>query len=559
MKPSPIVADQIAYRVPRHPAPMDLRLDGNEGPAPDVAAAIRPEALSELCRRYPDPAPLEAQLAERFGVRPEQVLVTAGADDALDRACRALLAPGRELVMPVPTFEMLGRYARWAGASITTVPCWDRFPLEAVLAACSPQTAAVAIVSPNNPTGVAASPDDLRAIAEAAPQAALFVDAAYAEFADTDLTGAALALPNAIVFRTLSKAWGLAGLRIGYAIGPAEAIGWMRAAGHPYAMATTSLAIAAACVARGLDEAVVARIARERDALSAQLAGHGFDVPPSRANFVLARGPRAAWLSDGLAGLGIAVRRWPGDPRLGDCVRITCPAGDAGFARLTAAIDAVLAPDALLFDMDGVLVDVRASYRQAIVDTLASFEVVVDDNDVTRAKAAPDSNNDWVVTQRLLAERGRDVPLAQVTERFEELYQGTDAQPGLWQRERLSCDTATLEGLARRIPLGIVTGRPRSDAERFLAGAGVAARFSAMVCMGDTAGKPSPEPVQRALATLGATRAWLIGDTPDDVRAARSAGVVPIGFSGAGGQAEVLLAAGAARVIDDLTQLEDLR
>ncbi len=126
--PNAWLADLAPYRVPRPSAPIDLRLDGNEGSTPD------PELLrflddggAELLRRYPDQTPLEHELAERLRVAPEQVLVTAGADDALERALAAYCEPGRRLVLPSPTFEMLERYARRTGCEVVRVP-WPSGP-----------------------------------------------------------------------------------------------------------------------------------------------------------------------------------------------------------------------------------------------------------------------------------------------------------------------------------------------------------------------------------------------------------------------------------------------
>src|SRR5581483_5290507 len=113
------------------------------------------------------------------------------------------------------------------------------------------QTAAIVVCSPNNPTGAVATAQDLERLAEGAPGRLLMVDLAYTEFADEDLTQAALRLPSAVVFRTLSKAWGLAGLRVGYAAGHARLIGWMRSAGAPYAISSVSIALAEARLQHG--------------------------------------------------------------------------------------------------------------------------------------------------------------------------------------------------------------------------------------------------------------------------------------------------------------------
>jgi HAD superfamily hydrolase (TIGR01548 family) len=476
-----------------------------------------------------------------------------------------MLAPGRELLIASPTFEMFSRFAKLTGAQVREV-AWPTgpFPTDAILELVDDATGVIAVVSPTNPTGAVAAADDLRRLSEAAPHALLIVDLAYVEFADVDLTGAALDLPNAVVIRSMSKAWGLAGLRVGYALGPAEIVGWMRAAGLPYAVSRPSLAMATAWLREGQDEVTsfVARVRREREQLTATLTGLGAEVYPSEANFVLARFANGLWVRDALAGLGISVRAFPDRADLEGCLRLTCPGDEAAFARLDRALHTVLAPEALLLDMDGVLVDVSASYRQAILQTAAGFGVVLSVDDVREAKRLPEANNDWILTRRLLLAQGIDVPLEQVTERFEEVYQGTPDEPGLRRFDRLTVPRALLERWKSRVRLAIVTGRPRRDAERFLAEAGVADLFEVVVCMEDAPRKPDPAPARLALQRLCSARAWMLGDTPDDALSARAAGVLPVGVRAAGESTgegdDALINAGAGRVLPSLDALDEL-
>ncbi|TVQ81829.1 MAG: TIGR01548 family HAD-type hydrolase, partial [Phycisphaeraceae bacterium] len=303
----------------------------------------------------------------------------------------------------------------------------------------------------------------------------------------------------------------------------------------------------------------VAQVRSERERLTAQLRGHGWRVLPSEANFILARSSRSVWLRDALAGLGIAVRDFPGNEHLADALRITCPANETDFARLTHAIDAALAPEAVLLDLDGVLADVSRSYRRAIVETAAAYGVEITAQDIARAKALGNANNDWILTQRLLAQRGIDRPLAEVTERFERIYQGTDDNPGLRMTETLIGDRAALERLRARTRLAIVTGRPRFDAQRFLEEQGIADCFEQVIALEDGPSKPDPAPVRCALERMGVSRAWMVGDTPDDMRSARAAGVVPVGIPAPNDTREeaerTLFASGAARVLRSLDEL----
>jgi histidinol-phosphate aminotransferase len=342
LKPAPGVEAVEPYAPPPFPRPIDLKLDGNEGLLPnprllDALSATGPDVL----RRYPNARPLEEILARQWNVEPDQVLVTAGADEALDRVCRAFLSASRQIILPTPTFEMLPRYARLAGAEIVSVP-WSTaaYPRGPVIEQINENTAAIAVVSPNNPTGSAATAADLRAVAAAAPHAVIIVDLAYADFADEDLTEPALALPNAVVVRSLSKSWGLAGLRVGFAAGSTQIVRWLRPAGGPYSVAGPSLALAAEWLRQGGEamRAYVDRIRVERGDLARALRATGASVTDSQANFVFARFPDAERIWSALSARGIAVRRFPSAPELSNALRITCPGNEHDFARLTQAI-----------------------------------------------------------------------------------------------------------------------------------------------------------------------------------------------------------------------------
>jgi histidinol-phosphate aminotransferase len=326
-----------------------LALDANLGPLPPAALArtvadLDPDAL----RRYPDRAPLEAALAARFGLSPARVVVTAGGDDAIDRTCRVRLGPGRELLRPEPSFEMLDRFASLAGGTTRTVPWPDgQFPLDAFLAAIGASTGVIAVVSPNNPTGAVATATDLRHLAVAAPTALVLLDHAYVEYAATDLTPAGLELPNVVVVRTLSKAWGLAGCRVGYALGSERVVAALRRAGAPYPVAAPSLALALARLSGGEAEvcAHVERVRQEREALVRRLTGLGLEPLPSEANFVLAEcGPRFDRVLATLTAHGVMVRSFPGRPGLATALRISLPGAAAPFERLLDALGAAAGP-----------------------------------------------------------------------------------------------------------------------------------------------------------------------------------------------------------------------
>ena len=555
----PRADDQRAAAVP----PVEIiDLSMNEGePPPRICLAVLDRIGPAILRKYADPAPLEAAYAGYLGAAPANVLATTGGDDAIDRVMRAFLAPGREMVFPTPTFEMVPRCARMARGALVPVEYeWGTLPHDEILASVNERTGLVAVLTPDNPTGRAFTTESLVRLAAALPSAVtLMVDLAYAEFADEDPTRALLEVPNAVMIRTLSKAWGLAGLRVGFAVGPEARIDVLRGFGGPYALTGPSIAIALDRLRDGIDHmrGFVDFVRSRRERLAETIRAVGGVPEPSQTNFVLASFRDARWILRGMAAQGVLVRHFA---HLPGHVRITVPRDDVEFRRVARALACLDRPEAVLFDMDGVLADVGRSYREAIARTCASFGVEVGRAEIAAAKAAGHANDDWAVTHALVAAAEVEASFEEVKRRFERLYQGDEGAPGLRRHETLIPDRALLEELARTHRLGIVTGRPRGDAERFLREHGLRGLFGAVVCREDGPLKPDPAPVRIALERLEARTAWLLGDTPDDVHAAVGAGVVPVGVlpPGAGmGKGDegaalrtALAAAGAARIVD---------
>jgi histidinol-phosphate aminotransferase len=323
-----------------------LHLEESIGVAPSSDLSLALSAIrSDALHSYPDSHTLRARIAHRHAVDPDRVILCAGTDEALLRVCRAYLDHTRNAVLPCPTFEMLVRYARLSGAVLNECP-WvaDPLPVNQMLAHVGPRTGVIALVSPNNPTGLVATEQDLRAIAEHASHAVVILDHAYVEYADVDLTGIGLNYPNVVVMRSFSKAWGMAGLRLGYALGHPSIIRAMGAVGPAYPVSGVSLAVLEALLDHG--DAVmhdhVALVRRERDELTALLREMGVPVLPSQGNFVLAPMANAAQVHVRLAEAGVFVRHIHQAGTLGPALRIGCPASPGGMRLLTRALREVL-------------------------------------------------------------------------------------------------------------------------------------------------------------------------------------------------------------------------
>ncbi len=303
-----------------------IRLDLNTAPILNesaIRAALRASPPSRFAM-YPDPgAPdLTAALAARLGVGPEGILVGNGSDELLDFAVRAFAPRGRSMGVLLPSFGMYDHAARANGVEVLRVPLRENLPVDD-LAACGAD--AFFLPSPNNPTGTAFPPEAFEALIDKV-HAPLVIDEAYAEFARQDLRSLARSRDRVVVLRTFSKAYGLPGIRIGYAVGDPELIERMRAIKMPYNV--TSFGEQAALAALR-DESFVTQavdlVERERPRLYEGLRTAGWPVWPSRANFVFV-GPlrRAADVHGHLAARSIRVRLvdWPGGAD-GASLRIT--------------------------------------------------------------------------------------------------------------------------------------------------------------------------------------------------------------------------------------------
>ena len=324
-----------------------LRLDFNEntvGCSPRVMQRLRTLDAEQLAR-YPEREPLEAVVASHLGIRPEELLLTNGTDEAIHLVCETYLEPGDEAIIVVPTFSMYEIYAAATGAKVIAVPAGEEFhfPLENVLARINERTRLIAVANPNNPTGTLASAEDLLKIAAVAPQAALLVDEAYFEFCGETLLPEFRAFPNLFVSRTFSKAYGLAGLRIGVLAGHPDQMHFVRPVSSPYNVNSVALA----CLPEALaDQAYVRQYVDEvlggRERLERELQEWGIRYWQSRANFVLMYfGSQAADFISAMRQRGILVRDRSSDYGCAGCVRITLGSTAQTDQMLTALREAL--------------------------------------------------------------------------------------------------------------------------------------------------------------------------------------------------------------------------
>lgn len=322
-----------------------VKLSSNENPLPPLPSVV--EAIARASggiNRYPDmfAVDLTERIADAAGVAPDRVAVGGGSVAVLAHILQAFAGPGDEVLYAWRSFEAYPILARAVGAATVEAPlaAGARHDLDAMLAAITERTKVVLVCSPNNPTGTAVRADELARFMDAVPPHVLVVlDEAYLEFVtDPAAVRSADVLgrwPNLVVLRTFSKAYGLAGLRVGHALGEPDIIGAVRAVVTPFSVSGVAQAAAIASLdaeAELLDR--VQGIVAERDRVAAALRADGWEVPDAQGNFLwLALGEQTSDFAAALAAESpsLLVR-----PFAGDGVRVSIGTAEENDALLAA-------------------------------------------------------------------------------------------------------------------------------------------------------------------------------------------------------------------------------
>ena len=306
-----------------------LRLDFNENtfaPSPRVIEKIK-TLTAESMTVYPERHGVEEIVAKHFGIASDQLILTNGVDEGIHLMACAFLDEGDEALICTPTFFMYDVSISMMTSKLKRVQTDDslEFPFERFMEAITPKTKLIIVASPNNPTGATVSREHLLAIAKAAPQAVLMVDEAYFHFFGETTLGDITDVPNLIVARTFSKAYGLANLRIGMLVGDARLIGFLRKVSSPYNVNGVALAVLPNAVA---DDAYIKwyvdQVHAGRERIFAALKELDVRTWPSAANFVLMDiGPRHKELCAKMRECGVLLRDRSSDAGCDGYVRIT--------------------------------------------------------------------------------------------------------------------------------------------------------------------------------------------------------------------------------------------
>jgi histidinol-phosphate aminotransferase len=331
------------YSPDRTPCEVDLSDNTNLWGVPPAARRLLESAAEPLVTRYPQAYAddLKRPIADYVSQPTECVVTGCGSDDVLDSAIRAFSEPGQILAYPDPSFAMVEKFARMNGLRPRGIPLTGGYDADTA-SFIGTGAAVIYLCSPNNPTGTTLSRRAIETIVARAP-GVVILDEAYAEFADSHCLDLVAESKRLVVTRTFSKAFGLAGLRIGYAVAPATLAREIEKSRGPYKVSGPGAQAAIAALTddrQWVDERIMeARAARAE--LTRELRRRGLNPLSSQSNFVLAPVTRAAVVSAGLRERGVAVRPFPELRGIGDAIRITVGPRQM-MERFLTALDEVL-------------------------------------------------------------------------------------------------------------------------------------------------------------------------------------------------------------------------
>lgn len=330
--PRPDYRSLTRYTPDRRPVSIDLSDNRNLwGTNPAALEAVRGAASEDLsCYPHLYADDLRRAVAARYDVDPRSVITGCGSDDILDYVFRACAEPGGALNHVVPTFSMVAPWARINGRTPRAIP-WS-VALDDPESLLEGDPVLVYLCSPNNPTGFKAPYDWIAGVIDAVEQAGdagplLLLDEAYADFTDETFIREASTSARLLVARTLSKSYGLAGMRVGFGVARPDVAEEMEKARGPYKVARLSEIAAAAALLddSGWMEETVVEAGRSRERLARELEERGLRPLPSATNFLFVPvedGKAVAW-SNALRERGVAVRPFPAAEDVGDALRIT--------------------------------------------------------------------------------------------------------------------------------------------------------------------------------------------------------------------------------------------
>lgn len=554
IEPKPELKKVKIYETALFPEKWDMKLDSNEnyiGPSKNVLEKIRNVSLTDISH-YPYYGELIEKIAYKFDIKKSSIVLTNGADEALSAVFMTYARPEDSVLSVYPSFEMLNIYAARVGCEYIEVPLGNKengwlFPFERFVKSIKTNTRIIYLASPNNPTGAIIPPEQIKYILDSNKDKLIIIDETYSAFWGHSCVNWTKVYNNLVVVRSMSKDYGLAGLRLGYLVSNPENTQYIKRVLSPYSV--NQIAVIAGIEALDDDNYLSllrAEIKKSRSYLTSELQNLGIKVYESEANFILADfGARMDFAYEILKQNRIIVKKFP----FLRCIRITIPNLEG-----SKKIVSLLKPkDVIVFDTDGVLIDVRGAYKNAVLETYKYFakkNIPVEEF----VQARNSGLSDLDLTYCLLKNAGIWVPYDDIVQLFKKLYWNNGQ--GSINQETLLIDLELLKNLSSKYLLAVYSPRPRMEVEFTFRKFGIMKYFSKIVTKEDM--KSEVSGIETIRNTLIAGKILYCSTSSDALKDALTFQATGVGIADTKEKQADLIANGAKYIINDVNKLSDL-
>lgn len=553
-----------------------VRLDFNESTSPVSdcyrSCGMPPSWISS----YPEYGKLVERLSARLDFVRDCILLTNGSDEAISLIANTFVEPGVDgALISNPCFFTIKNCLNLAGAAVTEVSVLDNleFDLAGIEDGLKQNPKLAMFASPENPTGSTIATETIERWCSQFPDVLFVIDEAYGEYAGTTVIPLAKRFQNLLVLKTFSKAWGMAGLRLGMIVGNAKLIEFVNRVRLPYSVNSAAVFTALQLIEN--EPAMLARVdetVKQRNRLAESMKKRNYSVRETNTNWcLLGAGIQAADLTNFARQRNVLVRNRSAavfplqfladaspaqlkrDAMWG-LVRVST-GNDDEMSVFESVIDEYRNNFGLIFDLDGTLVDTSKSFDQTVASLVKQYSgKELDSNDLFSLRREGGYNDDWVAARELLKRRGVDIELEEIRKAGTEYYLSIAADT-----EQLLLPEALLEKLSIRNRLFIVTGRTRREyapiwGERF------SPYFERVYCVDDIADlapKPSSDYLLRLCSDFGIKSGAYIGNSVDDMLAARAAQLIAIGIASEADRAAIAKA-GAQAILSNCAEIAQL-
>ena len=545
------VAKAKAYSAPMEGRRDFVRLDFNENTV--GIKALRQEYGD--VQQYPEYGELLTELAREFNIPQENLLLTNGSSEGLFLSAFCFIEPGEDRALTTsPTFALIPQYLSVAGAYLIQIEDTDEleFDLEGIEKALDQNIKIATFANPNNPTGATIPRDQLLSWSQKYRETLFVVDEAYLDYGGETLMDEAVKRENLIVLRTFSKAWGIAGMRLGMMVGAQRLLEEIRKVKAPYSVNSPAVAAALKLLKRRTEIATLASSVNSlKKELEVEIRRFGYQVILRQGNsFLLGVGPDSQALTDFCRSNGVLVRNQSSSRKISGYIRVTIGTREECW-KFINCLEEFRKTSALIFDLDDTLVDTSRSYDQTVLAMVKKYSgKEIERQELMDLRLEGGFNDDWQATTELLKRRGIEVDFDQLTQDAQAYYLNIAKE-----NENLVLNRDMLAQLGKRYRLFILTGRYRSEYEPVWGE--LDELFERVYCVDDfdkENPKPSGEMLQAIIKANNLQVATYIGNSIDDMAAAAAAGIAGIGIA-SNMSAEALSQAGANVICTDINEL----